>query len=102
MVLEENVLRERVTTDIATKGGQFDVITIGVYETPIWGKSGWLTPLDDLGDDYDYRRPDRAGAQRPDVRRQALCRAVLRRKLVDTLPQGSVRAAGLKMPEQPT
>ena len=54
VVLEENVLRQRVTTDIATKGGQFDVMTIGAYETPIWGKQGWLTPLDDFGADYDY------------------------------------------------
>jgi sorbitol/mannitol transport system substrate-binding protein len=54
VVLEENVLRQRVTTDIATKGGQFDVITIGAYETPIWGKQGWLASVDDLGADYDY------------------------------------------------
>ena len=54
VVLEENVLRQRVTTDIATGGGQFDVITIGSYEAPIWGKQGWLNTLDDLGDDYDY------------------------------------------------
>jgi sorbitol/mannitol transport system substrate-binding protein len=54
VVLEENVLRQRVTTDIATKGGQFDIITIGSYETPIWGRQGWLVGLDDLGDDYDY------------------------------------------------
>src|SRR6202140_43047 len=31
VTLEENVLRQRVTTDIATKGGQFDVLTIGTY-----------------------------------------------------------------------
>ena len=54
LVLEENVLRQRVTTDIATKGGSFDVVTIGAYETPIWGKNGWLVPLDDFGADYDY------------------------------------------------
>ncbi|MEK0083976.1 ABC transporter substrate-binding protein [Benzoatithermus flavus] len=54
VVLEENVLRQRVTTDIATKGGQFDIITIGSYEAPIWGKQGWLDSLDDLGEDYDY------------------------------------------------
>ncbi len=54
VVLEENVLRQRVTTDIATGGGQFDIITIGAYETPIWGKQGWLVALDDLGEDYDY------------------------------------------------
>src|SRR5918995_4947773 len=53
VTLEENILRERVTTDIATKGGQFDVMTIGTYEVPIWAKQGWLVPLDDLGADYD-------------------------------------------------
>ncbi len=55
VVLEENVLRQRVTTDIATKAGQFDIVTIGAYETPIWGKAGWLASLNDLGDDYDYK-----------------------------------------------
>ncbi len=54
VVLEENVLRQRVTTDIATKGGSFDVITIGAYEAPIWGAQDWLVSLDDLGDAYDY------------------------------------------------
>ncbi|CAN7413413.1 sugar ABC transporter substrate-binding protein [Pararhizobium sp. LjRoot255] len=53
VTLEENVLRERVTTDIATKGGQYDVLTIGTYEVPIWAKQGWLLPLDNLGADYD-------------------------------------------------
>src|SRR4051812_12397233 len=42
VTLEENVLRQRVTTDIATKGGQFDILTIGTYEVPIWAKQGWL------------------------------------------------------------
>ena len=54
VVLEENVLRQRVTTDIATGGGQFDIITIGSYEAPIWGEQGWLVAVDDFGDDYDY------------------------------------------------
>lgn len=45
VTLEENVLRQRVTTDIATKGGQFDVMTIGMYEVPIWAKLGWLKPI---------------------------------------------------------
>src|SRR6056300_1911922 len=48
VTLEENVLRQRVTTDITTRGGAFDLMTIGMYETPIWGKNGWLVPLDDL------------------------------------------------------
>src|SRR4030088_3440548 len=38
VTLEENVLRQRVTTDIATKGGQFDVLTIGTYAVPLRAK----------------------------------------------------------------
>jgi sorbitol/mannitol transport system substrate-binding protein len=53
VTLEENVLRQRVTTDITTKGGAFDIMTIGMYETPIWGSNGWLVPLNDLSADYD-------------------------------------------------
>jgi sorbitol/mannitol transport system substrate-binding protein len=58
VTLEEGVLRQRVTTDIATKGGQFDVMTIGMYETPIWGKKGWLKELKtDAGYDVDDLLP---------------------------------------------
>jgi sorbitol/mannitol transport system substrate-binding protein len=53
VVLEENVLRQRVTTDIATKAGQFDVLTIGNYEVPIWAKQTWLEPMDNLPASYD-------------------------------------------------
>ena len=52
VVLEEGVLRQRVTTDISTKGGQFDVMTIGMYEAPIWGERGWLEALN-FDADYD-------------------------------------------------
>ena len=45
VTLEEGVLRQRLTTDITTKSGQFDVMTIGMYEAPIWGKKGWLTEI---------------------------------------------------------
>ena len=53
VTLEENVLRQRVTTDISTKGGAFDITTIGMYETPIWGANGWLVSLDDLSAEYN-------------------------------------------------
>ncbi|MGV2120962.1 extracellular solute-binding protein [Rhizobium rhizogenes] len=54
VTLEENVLRQKVTTDIATKGGQYDVLTIGTYEVPIWSKLGWLAPLSMLSADKTY------------------------------------------------
>jgi sorbitol/mannitol transport system substrate-binding protein len=53
VTLEENVLRQRVTQDIATGGGQFDVMTIGMYETPSWAAQDWLVSLDDLPEEYD-------------------------------------------------
>ena len=64
VVLEENVLRQRVTTDIATKAGQFDILTIGNYEVPIWAKQSWLLPMDNLPADYkvdDLLKPVREG-----------------------------------------
>ena len=58
VTLEENILRERVTTDVATGGGQYDIMTIGNYEVPIWGKQAWLTPLDfDAAYDVDDLLP---------------------------------------------
>ncbi len=61
VTLEEGVLRQRVTTDIATKGGQFDVMTIGMYETPIWGKKGWLK---EIANDASYDADDLLPAMR--------------------------------------
>ncbi|AMS17924.1 sugar ABC transporter substrate-binding protein [Pseudomonas chlororaphis] len=55
VVLEENVLRQRLTTDIATQGGQFDVLTIGMYEAALWGAKGWLQPMQDLPAAYDLQ-----------------------------------------------
>ncbi|WP_233402334.1 ABC transporter substrate-binding protein [Marinomonas ostreistagni] len=54
VILEENVLRQRVTTDIATNGGTYDIITIGAYEAPLWGKNNWLVSLDDFDSSYNY------------------------------------------------
>ncbi|MEM0976847.1 MAG: sugar ABC transporter substrate-binding protein [Pseudomonadota bacterium] len=50
--LEEGVLREQVTSDTATGGGQYDIINIGMQEAPIWGAAGWIQPLN-FGADYD-------------------------------------------------
>ncbi len=102
VTLEENVLRQKVTTDIATKGGQFDVLTIGTYEVPIWGKKHWLAPLDNLGADYDaddLLPPIRAGLT-VDGKLDAApfygesSFVMYRKDLMDK--------AGLKMPEAPT
>ncbi len=102
VTLEENVLRQKVTTDIATKGGQFDVLTIGTYEVPIWGKQGWLVALDDLPADYNKADllPAIAGGLTVDGHLYASpfygesSMVMYRKDLVE--------AAGLTMPDAPT
>ena len=45
ITLEESALRQQVTRDIATRGGQFDVTTVGGYEAHVWSTRGWLKPI---------------------------------------------------------
>jgi ABC-type glycerol-3-phosphate transport system substrate-binding protein len=102
VVLEENVLRQRVTTDIATHGGQFDIVTIGSYETPIWGRQGWLVPLSGLPARYD------SGDIFPAVRDALSVKGVL--YALPIYAESSMtyyrtdlfRKAGLTMPEHPS
>lgn len=46
--MEENDLRNAATKDVATQGGQYDIMTVGAYEVPIWGQNRWLVDLTDL------------------------------------------------------
>lgn len=48
IMMEENDLRNATTKDVATRGGQYDVMTVGAYEIPIWGQNKWLVDLTDL------------------------------------------------------
>jgi sorbitol/mannitol transport system substrate-binding protein len=45
VTLPENTLRQKVTSDVATGGGQFDIATVGTYDVPIWAKNKWLISL---------------------------------------------------------
>jgi sorbitol/mannitol transport system substrate-binding protein len=53
VITEENVVRQRITTDVSTGSGQFDIVQIGLYETPIFAKRGWLKEMANLPADYD-------------------------------------------------
>lgn len=43
--LPENDLRQKVTQDVSLNAGNFDIVMISSYETPIWAQSQWLEPL---------------------------------------------------------
>ncbi|WP_010140069.1 ABC transporter substrate-binding protein [Oceanicola sp. S124] len=102
VTLEENVLRQRVTQDIATNGGQFDVMTIGTYEVPIWAGQDWLVPLTDMPEGYDADDilPAIAGGLTTDGTLYAApfygesSMVMYRKDLME--------AAGLEMPDAPT
>lgn len=52
-VLDENTLRLRLLSDLAISDGQFDIMTIGTYEVPLWARQKWLTPLETWPEKYD-------------------------------------------------
>ena len=98
----ENDIRETISTDVATEGGRFDVVTIGPFEAQIWGDRSLLTPLKDMPAGFD------AEAFVPAVRDVMsydgqLLAAPFYGESVFTMYRRDVFAqAGLTMPEQPT
>jgi sorbitol/mannitol transport system substrate-binding protein len=102
VVLEENVLRQRLTTDIATKGGQFDVLTIGMYEASLWGAKGWLQEMKDLPATYalDDVFPSVRDGLSVDGKLFAL--PFYAEASITYYRTDLFQAAGLTMPERPT
>ncbi|QRK06179.1 sugar ABC transporter substrate-binding protein [Archangium violaceum] len=102
LVLDENTLRQRLTTDITTGGGQFDIITIGAYEAPMWGRQNWLMPLEGFSPRYDV------DDLMPNVRKQLSVEGRL--YALPFYSEGSITyyrtdlfaAKGLSMPAEPT
>ncbi|MGB7337457.1 MAG: sugar ABC transporter substrate-binding protein [Phototrophicaceae bacterium] len=110
VVLPENELRDTVTTDVATGANSFDVITVGMFDTPIFANNGWIYNISDLMEQY----PDSVQA---DYNVDDLLAGVRIGVSVDddlySLPfygESSMvmynteilDAAGIEMPEQPT
>lgn len=102
VALEENVLRQRLTTDIATKGGQFDVLTIGMYEASLWGAKGWLQEMKDLPASYalDDVFPSVRDGLSVDGKLFAL--PFYAESSITYYRTDLFKAAGLTMPERPT
>jgi sorbitol/mannitol transport system substrate-binding protein len=105
-ILPENELRDKVTQDIATKAGQYDVVTVGAYEVPIWAKNGWLhevssyTQADANFDAADLLKPMVQSLSGPDGKLYAVpfygeSSFLMYRKDV-------FEAKGLTMPQRPT
>ena len=102
VTLEENVLRQNVTTDISTGGGAYDILTIGTYEVPIWGNNGWLVSLNDLPDDYavdDLLPAIRGGLS---VDGELFAAPFYGESSFTMYRKDLMEAAGMEMPEEPS
>ncbi|OLF54224.1 ABC transporter substrate-binding protein [Pseudomonas chlororaphis] len=102
VVLEENVLRQRLTTDIATQGGQFDVLTIGMYEAALWGAKGWLEPMKDLPAAYDLQDIFPAVREGLSAKGTLYALPFYAESSMTYYRTDLFKAAGLEMPEHPT
>ncbi len=109
LFLDEGTLRSRLTTDVATGGGSFDLVTVGAYETSLWAANGWIESVDQLASKYpeaaaNYDFADLLPAIADGISYQGELFAVpfyaessftmYNKRLFDE--------AGLEMPEQPT
>lgn len=103
VVLEENILRQKTTTDAATHGGQYDVVTIGPLEAPIWGRRGWLLSLEGrVTGEYDINdllKPIRDAAS---DRGHLYALPFYAESSLTYYRKDLFAAAGLQMPARPT
>ena len=101
VTLSEGALRRDVTSDIQTQGQQFDVLTIGMYEAPLWARRGWLRPIrpDAEYDEADLLAPIREGLSYRGVLYAA---PFYGESSILMYRKDLLRRAGRTMPAQPT
>lgn len=110
VVLPENELRDTVTTDVATGASSFDVITVGMFDTPIFARNGWILSMDQLFAEYpdsvqpNYNVDDILEGVRLGLTYEDELYALPFYGESSMLMYNTAmfEAAGLEMPEQPT
>jgi sorbitol/mannitol transport system substrate-binding protein len=102
VVLSENVLRERVTTDVTQRSGQFDLVFIGLYETPLFAKLGLLRPFENVPDSYDLNDVFKSLRDGLSYDGKLYALPFYGESSMTIYRKDLFEAKGLKMPEQPT
>src|SRR6202047_3263308 len=102
VIVEENVLRQRVTTDVSTGSGQFDIVFIGLYETPIFAKRGWLRPMGNLPADFDLEDVFKSIRDGLSYDGKLYALPFYGESSMLMYRKDLFEAKGLKMPDQPT
>lgn len=107
--MNEGTLRQRVSVDIATGQGRFDVVTLGMLEAPVWGRRGWLRPIDTEGRPGDAAAAAYDAADLLPTIRESLsadgrlyAAPFYGESSVTMLRQDLLDRAGIKLPDPPT
>lgn len=101
-VMDEGTLRVRLLSDLAIADGQFDIVTVGAYEVPLWARRGWLAPLQPLPAAYevdDLFPSVRAGLS---LDKQLYALPFYAESSMTYYRSDLFAAAGLRMPERPS
>src|SRR6201993_1221699 len=101
VIVEENVARQRITTDVSTGSGQFDIVFIGLYETPIFAKRGWLRQMENFPADYDLEDVFKSLRDGLSYQGKLYALPFYGESSMLMYRKGLLEQKGLKMPEQP-
>jgi len=105
-VLPEDDLRDKMSQDFSSQAGQYDVASVSNYETPIYARNGWLSPLgeraagDRTFDQGDILPPVRSSLTAADGKVYA--EPFYGESSFLMYRKDLLKAAGLKMPARPT
>ncbi|MFE1766757.1 ABC transporter substrate-binding protein [Streptomyces angustmyceticus] len=105
-VLPEDDLRDKMSQDFSSQAGQYDVASVSNYETPIYARNGWLSPLgeraaqDRAFDQGDILPPVRSSLTAADGKVYA--EPFYGESSFLMYRKDLLRAAGLTMPARPT
>ncbi|MEJ2479394.1 MAG: sugar ABC transporter substrate-binding protein [Acidihalobacter sp.] len=101
-VMPENELRQKVTLDISQKAGNYDIVTLGSYSTPIWAQNGWLAPLNNLSGSYDLKDVMKPIRQALSYKGKLYALPFYAESSFTYYRKDLFKKAGLTMPERPT
>lgn len=101
VILDEHELRQSVSNDILLKNSQFDVMTIGMYEVPIWAERDWIKPFipSDSYDENDLLPTIHDGLS---YKGRLFASPIYGESSMLMYRKDLMRRAGLTMPEKPT
>lgn len=103
--LPENTLRDRLTQDVATGSGAYDIATVGVFEVPGWAENGWIDSVQDQASsskDYDLSDVLPSVADSLSYNGKLYAVPFYAESSFVMYRKDLLKAAGLTMPEKPT